>query len=186
MNTLSFTDDAAMRVDWAAWLDEYGPQFLLYARQQCRNESEAEDVMQEAQVQLVRAVTSGSFTGTQDQWRAYVFKAVRHKAIDIARSRKVRNVYAASLQALMDEGVVEETPWLSCSADNEYLRVRIESVLRKLSPEKSEVVVLHIWGELTFQEIADVTGNKLSTITSRYRYALDDLRKELAVNPIEY
>ena len=30
-----------------------------------------------------------------------------------------------------------------------------------------------------------MTGNKLSTITSRYRYALQSLRRELEVNPIE-
>ena len=36
-----------------------------------------------------------------------------------------------------------------------------------------------------FQQIADMTGNKLSTITSRYRYALQSLRRELEANPIE-
>ncbi|MBR5196367.1 MAG: sigma-70 family RNA polymerase sigma factor [Akkermansia sp.] len=184
MNTLSSTDAAAKRIDWSAWLDEYGSQFLLYARQQCRNESDAEDVMQDALVQLVRVVESGSFTGTQDQWRAYVFTAIRHLAMDLGRRMSVRRTYETAQQEHMSEGE-EETPWLSCAADNEYLRVRIESMLRKLSPEKAEVVVLHIWGELTFQQIADVTGNKLSTITSRYRYALEDLRKALGDNSIE-
>ena len=57
-------------------------------------------------------------------------------------------------------------------------------MLRNLAPEFAEVVVLHIWGDHTFQQIADLTGNKLSTITSRYRYALQALRKDLEANPI--
>lgn len=184
MKTLSSTDAAAKRIDWSAWLAEYGPQLLLYARQQCRSESDAEDVLQDALVQLVHAVEGGSFTGTQDQWRAYAYTAIRHLAMDRGRREQVRRNHALAEQEHLSEGA-EETPWLTSAADDEYLRVRIESMLRKLAPEFAEVVVLHIWGELTFQQIAEESGNKLSTITSRYRYALQALRKELEANPIE-
>ncbi len=184
MNSRSSSDGAANRADWSVWLAEYGPQLLLYARQQCRREADAEDVLQEALVQLVHAVEGGSFTGPRDQWRAYAYTAIRHLAMDKGRREQVRSNYAAAQQETLSEGA-EETPWLSCAADDEYLRRRLEALLRKLAPEFAEVVVLHIWGEHTFQQIADMTGNKLSTITSRYRYALQSLRKELELNPIE-
>lgn len=175
---------AAGRIDWSAWLAEYGAQLLLYARQQCRSEADAEDVLQEALVQLVHAVEGGSFTGARNQWRSYAYTAIRHLAMDRGRREQVRRNYASAQQETLSEGV-EETPWLSSAADDEYLRVRLESMLRKLPAEFAEVVVLHIWGEHTFQQIADMTGNKLATITSRYRYALQALRKELVENPIE-
>ncbi len=127
--------------------------------------------MLDALVQLVREVEAGSFTGTQNQWRVYVFNAIHR----MARTRR----------PLVDLPQNDEVPWLSCEYDSEYLRARVESAFLKLSPEKAEVVVLHIWGELTFQEIAEVTDNKLSTIASRYRYALRDMREELEANPIE-
>ena len=184
MNQHSPTDAETARIDWSAWLAEYGPQLLLYARQQCRSEADAEDVLQEALVQLVHAVEGGSFTGTREQWRAYAYTAIRHQAMDRGRRETVRRNYAAAQQEHLREGE-EETPWLSCAADDEYLRRRLESMLRNLAPEFAEVVVLHIWGEHTFQQIADLTGNKLSTITSRYRYALQALRTELEANPIE-
>lgn len=170
--------------DWTAWLEEYGSRLLLYARQQTRREADAEDVLQEALVQLVHAVESGSFSGTQEQWPAYVYTAIRHKAMDLGRREEVRRHYAARQQETLKEGE-EETPWLSAAADSEYMRVRVEKLLRKLSPEFAEVVILRIWGEYSFQEIADMTDNKLATITSRYRYALNAMRKELAQNPLE-
>lgn len=176
---------AAGRIDWSAWLAEYGPRLLIYARQQCRSEADAEDVMQDALVQLVHAVEGGSFTGTHAQWCSYAYTAIRHLAMDRGRHEQVRQRYAASQQETLQEGA-EETPWLSSAADDEYLRKKIETLLRKLSPEFAEVVVLHIWGEHTFQQIADMTGNKLATITSRYRYALQALRKELETTPIDF
>jgi RNA polymerase sigma-70 factor (ECF subfamily) len=171
-------------VDWSVWLAENGAQLLLYARQQCRSEADAEDVLQEALVQLVHVVEGGSFTGTQEQWRAYAYSAIRHLAMDRGRREQVRRNYVVSQQEGMQEGEAE-TPWLSCAADDEYLRKKFEKLLHSLAPEFAEVVVLHIWGEHTFQQIADMTGNKLSTITSRYRYALKSMRKELESDPIE-
>ena len=184
MNPHSPTGPATERIDWSAWLAEYGSALLLYARQQCRSEADAEDVLQEALVQLVHAVEGGSFTGTRDQWRAYAYTAIRHLAMDRGRREQVRRNYATAQQETLREGV-EETPWLSSAADDEYLRARLEAMLRKLPAEFAEVVVLHIWGEHTFQQIADMTGTKLATVTSRYRYALQTLRRELEANPIE-
>ena len=171
-------------IDWSAWLAEYGPRLLLFARQQCRREADAEDVLQDALVQLVHAVEGGSFSGSETQWSAYVHTAIRHLAMDRGRREQVRQNYAAAQQETLREGV-EETPWLSCAADDEYLRSRLEKLLRKLPEEFSEVVVMHIWSGFTFQQIADMLGAKLSTVTSRYRYALQALRKELESNPIE-
>lgn len=184
MNPHSPREAAAARIDWSAWLAEYGSQLLLYARQQCRSEADAEDVLQEALVQLVHAVEGGSFTGRQEQWRAYAYTAIRHLAMDRGRREQVRRNYATSQQETLSEGV-EETPWLSSAADDDYMRGRLESMLRKLPAEFAEVVVLHIWGEHTFQQIAEMTDTKLATVTSRYRYALQMMRKELAINPIE-
>ena len=184
MNPPPSTDSADSRIDWSSWLAENGSQLLLYARQQCRSEADAEDVLQEALVQLVHAVEGGSFSGTRDQWRSYAYTAIRHLAMDRGRREQVRRNYATAQQETLSEGVAE-TPWLSSAADDEYLRERLESMLRELPPEHAEVVVLHIWGDHTFQQIADMTGNKLSTITSRYRYALQALRKAIESNPIE-
>lgn len=174
----------AAAVDWASWLDEHGSRLLLFARQQCRRDADAEDVMQEALVQLVQVVESGDFQGDASGWLSYAFTAVRHLAADRGRRESVRQEYARTQQEVISEGE-EETPWLSCAADDDYLRRRIEKLLRTLPKESAEVVVLKIWGEHTFQQIADMTHTKLATVASRYRYAMQALRKELEADPIE-
>lgn len=179
----SYICTKSARIDWAAWLDDHGARLLLYARQQTRTEADAEDVLQEALVQLVRAVEGGDFHGNESQWYAYALTAIRHRAMDAGRRAQVRRNYAEA-QKDNSEGICEETPWLSSSADDEYLRQQVESRLRKLPPEFAEVVVLKIWDGLTFQQIADTTGTPMPTVCSRYRYALKKLREELESNPI--
>ena len=172
-------------VDWAAWLQEFGPRLLLYARQQTRSEADAEDVMQEALVQLVHAVDSGNFKGENSQWLSYTYTAIRHQAMDKGRREEVRKQYVEHEQDGMQEGEADE-PWLHSPEDDDYLRARVEKLLKGLPPEYAEVIVLKIWGEHTFQEIANITGAKLPTVTSRYRYAMQAMRKALENDPIEH
>ncbi len=171
-------------VDWAAWLKEFGPRLFLYARQQARSEADAEDIMQDALVQLVRAVEGGSFQGERSKWPSYVYAAIRHLAMDRGRREEVRE---RNLQRFREgmEAVEYSEPWLQSSSDDEHLRLQMEALLRTLPAEFAEVVLLRIWGEHTFQQIADMTFTNLSTVTSRYRYAMQALRKKLSENPLE-
>ena len=43
----------------------------------------------------------------------------------------------------------------------------------------TEVLALRVWGELTFAEIATALDQSINTVTSRHRYALEALRREL-------
>ena len=57
--------------------------------------------------------------------------------------------------------------------------------LRQLPTEQSEVVVLKVWEELTFAQIADVLGIPPATAASRYRYALVKLSYLLEGESVE-
>ena len=53
----------------------------------------------------------------------------------------------------------------------------IEQALLKISAEQREVIVLRIYEELKFMEIAKMLGVNLSTVKSRYHLGLKKLRK---------
>jgi RNA polymerase sigma-70 factor (ECF subfamily) len=41
-------------------------------------------------------------------------------------------------------------------------------------------VTLKLWGDLTFNEIAAMTGESINTIAGRYRYALQAMQRKLS------
>ena len=56
----------------------------------------------------------------------------------------------------------------------------------KSMPEKNrEVVMLKIWSELTFAQIADTLDIPLNTAASRYRYGLEMLRRNTSLNNLK-
>ncbi len=168
--------------DWSSWLDEYGPRLMLYARQQTRSMADAEDVMQDAVVQLVKVVESGRFEGSASQYVPYVLSAIRHRAADVGRRHKARYKYEQMDVEALAAG--EENPWLHSEHDDDLYRRHVERILRRMPEEYVEILLLKMWENLTHHQIAAVTGEAVSTVYARYRRALARFREELAEDPL--
>ena len=53
------------------------------------------------------------------------------------------------------------------------------TALKDLPDELREIIVMHLWGGLTFEQIADVLGSSASTVFRRYGTGLARLREQL-------
>lgn len=156
---------------WKNWFEAHGPRLLLCARQWTRSLADAEDVVQEAFVRYWRHQRT-----LPGDHQALLVTSVRRAAIDLARRESRRAAREEKSRSGCEDGTTlfEPTP-----GDDAERRSEIESALNRLPTEQREVLVLKIWNELTFEQIAETLGIPLNTAASRYRYALAALRKEL-------
>jgi RNA polymerase sigma-70 factor (ECF subfamily) len=157
---------------WSIWLDEHGPAMILLARQWAPARADAEDVVQEAFVRFWRS------RDRVDDPIAYLYGCVKRCALDWRRSgrRRQRREEAAARS--------EADSLLIAPVEEDERRTAIEAALRSLPPNQAEVLVMKIWGGLSFPQIAAVLGIPANTAASRYRYALARLREQLAEEPI--
>jgi len=164
-----FMEEAHAPGSWSTWFEAHGPRLLLWARQWTRSLADAEDVVQEAFIRYWRH--QRELPGDP---QALLVTSIRRAAIDLAR----RDARRARREERF--GRDEDAPFFEpVPGDNAARRQEIEAALRRLPSEQREVLVLKIWHELTFEQIADQLGIPLNTAASRYRYALMALRKEL-------
>lgn len=155
---------------WKTWFQLYGPKLLLCARQWTRSLADAEDVVQEAFVRFWRHQRS-----LPGEPMALLITSVRRAAFDLAR-REGRRIAREERVAADEPQAYFQTP-----ADGDDRRAAIEAALRRLPDEQREVLVLKIWGELTFEQIATELGLSANTAASRYRYALAALRQQMTL-----
>jgi len=138
---------------------------VLYARQWLDGAS-ADDAVQEAMLALLAQ------RQPPRNPMAWTYRAVRNAAIDLARGTERRRRRERSVAQTRRE-------WFDSQPDALLDAQIAEQSLRRLSPEHREVVVLRIWGDLGFAEIAEIMQLGVSTVHDRYKAALDELRSAL-------
>jgi RNA polymerase sigma-70 factor (ECF subfamily) len=132
--------------------------------------SAAEDAVQQVFASLLRL---GIDRVQQDAH--YLRRAVRNECYSLLRKR-AQDVGGVRLQpdGSPDDFLVSR---VSSAAPEE--RLALQDALRALPPEQREVIHLHVYEGMTFQEIADASAESINTVASRYRYALAKLREHL-------
>ena len=137
----------------------------LYARQWL-DAGLAQDVVQGALVSLL------SQRSCPDDPLAWMYVAVRNGAIDALRSAERRRRRERSVVE-QSNGWFEPSP--GAGLDAEAARLAVERLPRELR----EIVVLRIWGELGFAQIARITQVSVGTAHQRYTEAMEQLRQVL-------
>jgi len=106
--------------------------------------------------------------------RAYLSVCTRNRAIDMTRRRRTRNLAAAATAASQ---LNVDDP-LERAAESEETAAVLRAV-NELPSEQREVLSLHIWGDLPFEEIGPLQGISKGAAYARYRSALEKLRVKL-------
>ena len=94
--------------------------------------------------------------------------------MDFGRSERRRDARDRRSPAPVD------APAFDFASERREREAVIEAALDQLPGDQREVVVMKIWGGLTFAQIGTALGVPLSTAASRYRYALARLEQELS------
>jgi RNA polymerase sigma-70 factor (ECF subfamily) len=150
--------------EFARLLDIYGPPLVIYARQWCLT---PEDVVQDAFVKLIRVQPAPR------EPVPWLYRVVRNAAIDAAktsRRRKRRETGAARPEKWFVEPSID-----GLDADSAV------HALQKLPLEQREIIVAHLWGGLTFEQIGEVASCSASSAFRRFSAGIDALRAELGI-----
>ena len=145
---------------------------LLFARQYAKNQADAEDIVQDA------------FTRFWKQRHRFnknaascLFGCVRWAALDWLRKNRRRARREESSASY--EFIIREADYFDRSLENEELVEATQQAIQEMPDLQREVVVLKIWGELTFNEIGEALEISQNTAASRYRYGLATLKTKL-------
>jgi RNA polymerase sigma factor (sigma-70 family) len=137
----------------------FGASLYRYAAALLADRTAADDVIQQVFLAIVRRPDLYMRSEIH-----YLRRAVRNECYSETR-RRARLPESSFLEPVDDRG-----------GDRDE-RLALEQCLRELPVEQREVVYLHVFEGLTFQEVAARLGDSPNTIAARYRYGLEKVRK---------
>ncbi len=157
---------------WKHWLAEHGPRLLVFARSWSSCREDAEDLVQEAVLRLWNLQSRHDHSPPD---LPLAFSTIRFCGLNHYRSDTRRKKREESIIYLNDH----EDVWLDTAAEDDEEALLLRNALESLSDKLREVVVMKVWGGLTFAGISEALAISQNTAASRYRYALEQLSREL-------
>lgn len=144
---------------------EYGRMILSVAYQITGDLSDAEDVLQDTMVRILR-LSHTYKKGTNP--KAWVLKVTKNSAVDKIKSKK----HTLSLEEISDR---ERS---RCGFEPKTVeQIMLRDALNTLSREEQLIVKLRIYADLSHSEIADVIGANTASVRKKYQRALEKLKK---------
>ncbi len=147
---------------FAALVDGCYPGCLRYAVRLLGDRGEAEETVQDAFIRVHRALPAYE---DRQRFRAWLYRIlVNCCRTRLAATRRVR--YLATVEVLPDAAAMP-SPW-----DGDW-EARVEAALGRLPPPQREAFLLHYVEGLSYEEMAAVTGEGISSLKMRVKRAKD-------------
>jgi RNA polymerase sigma-70 factor, ECF subfamily len=140
---------------------QHGPALLLFASAMSGDQSRAQDAIHQV---FLKLLANGNLSRAVNK-KAYLFKCVRNEMLNEANVQNRNTAFDT------------DSFWFN-PPDRDYAgEQNLRRALIALPNEQREVIVLHIWGDLTFSEIGKLLDVSSNTVASRHRYAVAKLRE---------
>lgn len=138
----------------------------------------ANDIFQETFVKVITKLNQGKYV-TSGKFSAWIMRIAHNVIMDWFREQKI--------EGGVDQGEdndLSNIPGSSILDDNiedMYVREQVlkdaKKIMEALPPSQREVVFMRFYQDLSFKEIAEMTGVSINTSLGRMRYAILNMRR---------
>jgi RNA polymerase sigma-70 factor, ECF subfamily len=151
--------------------DRYGEMMYRYLALRLGSLEDAEDVLQETFCRLARYSVRWALVRNP---KAFAFKALRNEA-NRHLARRIRQRTGDRTNVVEEAGA----PASIMEGPDEASTALLARALKELPDEQREVIILKVFQDFSFREIASVCEISINTAASRYRYGIGKLRSLL-------
>lgn len=161
-------------------LNRYQNRLFSYIYFIVRNTELTEDIFQEAFVKAIITIKQGRYKET-GKFPAWLTRIAHNLIIDHFRQEKNESVISnddSEVDLLnnmnLSEGTIEK------QIIESQIKEDVRELIKLLPENQQEVVHMRFYQNLSFKEIAEITGSSINTALGRMRYAILNLRRMVA------
>jgi len=161
----------------------YEKRLFSYILISVKNKELAEDVFQDTFIKIINTIRSGNYhdEGKFFQW---AMRIANNLIIDYYRRLQRLPVFDGNNDFDIFEVLSSHEDSVEQKMIREQIYADLQHAVTFLPEEQREVLVMRIYDDLSFKQIAESTGVSINTALGRMRYALINLRKLIAQNQV--
>jgi RNA polymerase sigma-70 factor (ECF subfamily) len=158
-------------------LNRYQSKLFNYIYFIVRSQEMAEDFFQETFVKAITTIQQGRYTAN-GKFGAWLTRIAHNLIIDGFRQERNENTVSndeTEVDLLNDADLCDDN--IEMQMMNEQTLCDVRRLVDTLPDNQREVVYMRFYQDLSFKEIADITGVSINTALGRMRYALLNMRR---------
>lgn len=145
----------------------------------------AEDLLQETFIKVVNTIKSGRYN-EEGKFLPWILRIAHNLAIDtFRRTKRYPTVVLEDGSSLLDSLEFAEDSMEDIHIRHDSAQ-KLKLLIQELPQTQKEVLIMRSYLDMSFKEIAEITGVSINTALGRMRYALINLRKKMNENKFAY
>jgi RNA polymerase sigma-70 factor (ECF subfamily) len=143
----------------------------------------ADDIFQDTFIKVIKTLKSNSYN-EEGKFLPWVMRISHNLIVDHFRRNKKMPMYRETEEFSIFSIMTDNSPNIENRIITEQVENDLQRIINELPDDQKEVLQMRIYQDLSFKEIADLTGVSINTALGRMRYALMNLRKVIEKNKI--
>jgi RNA polymerase sigma-70 factor (ECF subfamily) len=143
----------------------------------------AEDIFQDTFIKVIRTLKGGQYN-EEGKFLPWIMRIAHNLVIDFFRKNnrmpKVKNTEEFDIFQFISDN----SPNVEHSLVQEQVVKDLQKLVQELPEDQKEVLIMRLYRDMSFKEIAENTNVSINTALGRMRYAIINLRKLIDENQI--
>ncbi len=147
------------------------------------NRDTTEDIFQDTFIKVINTLKRGKYN-EEGKFLPWVMRIAHNLMIDYFRKNsrmpKFRNTDEFDIFSVLSDNTLNVENQLI----NEQIHKDVKELIQELPTDQKEVLIMRLYKDMSFKEIAETTEVSINTALGRMRYALINMRKLIAEKKI--
>jgi RNA polymerase sigma-70 factor, ECF subfamily len=142
-----------------------------------------DDVFQDTFIKVIKTLKSNSYN-EEGKFLPWVMRIAHNLVVDHFRRNKKMPMQRDTEEYSIFNFICDSSKNIENQIITEQVEGDVRRLLEELPADQKEVLIMRMYQDMSFKEIADSTGVSINTALGRMRYALMNLRKVIEKNNI--
>ena len=164
-------------------INKHQLQIFNFINSKINNREISEDLFQDTFIKVIRTLKNGSYN-EEGKFLPWVMRIAHNLVIDFFR--KSNRIPTVDNKEEFDifQFLSDHVPNAETTLIQDQVLKDIQRLIQELPEDQKEVIIMRLYRDMSFKEIAENTNVSINTALGRMRYAIINLRKMIEENQI--
>src|SRR5210317_8105 len=164
-------------------IERHKARIFNFINSKVQDRDNSEDIFQDTFIKVIRTLKEGRYN-EEGKFLPWVMRIAHNLVIDFFRKGNRMPMSYSSEEYDIFQFISDTTPNAELGLAQDQVVKDLQKLVQELPEDQKEVLIMRLYRDMSFKEIAENTNVSINTALGRMRYAIINLRKLVSTHQI--